>query len=303
MDVMRPLTRALAATTALGVGAFAYATLVEPRSFRLRRFTLPVLREPGPDLRVLHLSDLHLTPRLKALPTWLADVAESVPIDLVVVTGDALGDRDAVGPALDAFAPFIELPGIYVPGSNDYFAPSMKNPARYLAPDSGARIHGEELPWKDLRAGLEAGGWLWLDNKRAVMDVAGRTIDVRGLDDPHLELDDLQSVDGPAAPDADLVLGVTHAPYLRVLDAYADAGADLVLAGHTHGGQLCVPGYGALVTNCDLATRHARGVHEHSGTNGTVVTVHVSAGLGESQFTPIRFACPPEASLLTLTTR
>jgi predicted MPP superfamily phosphohydrolase len=298
---MRKLTRAFAATTLIGVGALGYATLVEPRLFRLRRFTLPVLREPGPDLRVLHLSDLHLNPRLKALPAWLAQIADTVPFDLVVVTGDTLGHRDAVGAALNAFAPFIDRPGIYVPGSNDYFGPSLKNPVRYLSPDDGARIHGEALPWRDLRAGLEAGRWLWLDNKQATVDVAGRVIDVRGLDDPHLQRDDLTSVAGPPAPGADLVLGVSHAPYLRVLDAFADAGADLVLAGHTHGGQLCVPGYGALVTNCDLATKNAKGVHEHSGPSGNSTLVHVSAGLGENLFTPIRFACPPEASLLTLT--
>jgi uncharacterized protein len=301
MDVMRTFTRAVAATALIGAGTLAYAALVEPRSFRLRRFTLPVLREPGDDLRILHLSDLHLNPRLKALPAWLAQVAETVPFDLVVITGDALGHRDAVGTALNTFAPFIDRPGVFVPGSNDYYGPSLKNPARYLAPDHGARIHGEELPWRDLKAGLEAGGWLWLDNKQATITAAGRTLDVRGLDDPHLERDDLAVAAGPVAPGTDLVLGVSHAPYLRVLDAFADASADLVLAGHTHGGQLCVPGYGALVTNCDLPTKKAKGVHEHSGPGGLTTTVHVSAGLGENLFTPVRFSCPPAAALLTLT--
>jgi len=300
---MKPLTRLVAASAVVGAGALTYAAVVEPRSFKLRRFTLPVLRTSGPDVRVLQLSDLHLTPRLKALPAWLARIADTVPFDLVVVTGDALGHPDAVGKALDTFAPFIDHPGIYVPGSNDYYAPTLKNPVRYLAPDRGTRIMGPELPWRDLRAGLLAGGWLWLDNQQAVINVAGRTIDVRGLDDPHLERDDLASIAGPVAPGADLVLGVSHAPYLRVLDAFADAGADVVLAGHTHGGQLCVPGYGALVTNCDLPTRKAKGVHEHGGPGGNSVAVHVSAGLGENQFTPVRFSCPPEATLLTLTAR
>ena len=298
---MRTFTRALAATTLVGAGALAYATLVEPKSFRLRRFTVPALRTPGHDLRILHLSDLHLTPRLKALPRWLAEVADTVPFDLVVVTGDALGHRDAVPTALDVFANFIDKPGIFVPGSNDYFGPALKNPVRYLFPDEGARIHGEKLPWEDLRTSLEIGGWYWLDNLQTVIEAGGYTIDVRGLDDPHLDRDDLSSVEGPIAPNADLVLGVSHAPYLRVLDAFADAGADLVLAGHTHGGQLCVPGYGALVTNCDLPTKHVKGVHQHFGPSGQSSYVHVSAGLGENQFTPVRFACPPEATLLTVT--
>jgi predicted MPP superfamily phosphohydrolase len=102
-------------------------------------------------------------------------------------------------------------------------------------------------------------------------------------------------VAGPFDPAADLSLGVTHAPYLRVLDAMSADGAALVLAGHTHGGQLRVPGVGALVTNCDLPRSKARGVSEHNGT-----ALHVSAGMGTSPYAPLRFACRPEATLLTL---
>ena len=91
---------------------------------------------------------------------------------------------------------------------------------------------------------------------------------------------------------------MTHAPYLRVLDAMAADGADLVLAGHTHGGQLCVPGVGALVTNCDLPRKQAKGLSAHDGS-----VLHVSAGLGTSPYAPVRFACRPEATLLTLTAR
>jgi predicted MPP superfamily phosphohydrolase len=72
-------------------------------------------------------------------------------------------------------------------------------------------------------------------------------------------------------------------------------GVALVLAGHTHGGQLCIPGVGALVTNCDLPRRQAKGVSSWEG-----VPLHVSAGLGCSPYAPVRFACRPEASLLTL---
>jgi predicted MPP superfamily phosphohydrolase len=88
-----------------------------------------------------------------------------------------------------------------------------------------------------------------------------------------------------------------------VLDAMTADGAKLLLAGHTHGGQLCLPGVGALVTNSDLPTRQARGVSSwpavRGGRDGSLL--HVSAGLGTSPYTPVRFACRPEASLLTLT--
>jgi predicted MPP superfamily phosphohydrolase len=102
-------------------------------------------------------------------------------------------------------------------------------------------------------------------------------------------------------------MGVTHAPYLRVLDQLAGDGYETVLAGHTHGGQLCLPVKGALVTNCDLDTGRAKGLHRHpahapAGTAGSS-WLHVSAGLGTSPFAPVRFCCRPEATLLTLTPR
>lgn len=70
----------------------------------------------------------------------------------------------------------------------------------------------------------------------------------------------------------------------------------------THGGQVCIPGYGALVSNCDLPTWRARGLTDWDY-NGNTVPLNVSAGIGTSRFAPIRFACPPEAVLVTLAAR
>ncbi|MBC8091522.1 MAG: metallophosphoesterase, partial [Pseudonocardia sp.] len=97
----------------------------------------------------------------------------------------------------------------------------------------------------------------------------------------------------------DLRLGLVHAPEPSVLDRFAGDGYDLLLAGHTHGGQVCVPGYGALVTNSGLHRSMARGLHRWSGPTW----LHVSAGLGTSPYAPVRLACPPEATLLTLVPR
>jgi predicted MPP superfamily phosphohydrolase len=69
----------------------------------------------------------------------------------------------------------------------------------------------------------------------------------------------------------------------------------LILAGHTHGGQVRIPGVGALVTNCDIPHERARGL-----SRWRTSWVNVSAGLGTSKYAPFRFACRPEASLLTL---
>ena len=81
---------------------------------------------------------------------------------------------------------------------------------------------------------------------------------------------------GPVDRDAvDVAIGVTHAPYRRVIDAMTYDGHDLIMAGHTHGGQVCVPFYGALVTNCDLDTRRAKGLSQHSAGGRTALAARL----------------------------
>ncbi len=290
-----------------GAAGLAYSAGVEARWFTLRQATVPVLPPGHDDLRVLHVSDLHLTPTQARKRAWVRSLAALRP-DLVVNTGDNLAHLDAVPAALDAFDGLLGVPGVFVFGSNDYFAPTLRNPLRYLLPDDGQRnTHTPRLPVGELRDGLERRGWLDLTNRRTTLTVKGTTFAFAGVDDPHLGYDDLPAVAGPADPSADVRMGVTHAPYLRVLDQYAADGYETVLAGHTHGGQLRLPGYGALVTNCDLDTARSRGLHRHpanapEGTPGAS-WLHVSAGLGTSPFAPVRFCCRPEATLLTLTAR
>ncbi len=296
----------LAGTGTLGL---AYS-LAESRAYTLRRRTLPVLAPGTPQLRVLHLSDLHLTPSTRREVEWVRGLAALEP-DLVVDTGDNLAHRQAVPTALHALAPLLTRPGVFVLGSNDYYGPRAKNPARYLTRHGGRRrIRGDRLPTADLVAGLTSSGWLDLTNARAELTVRGVRLGFVGVDDPHLRYD---RYPGSVRGVHDLTIGVTHAPYTRVLDAMARESVPLILAGHTHGGQLRLPGYGALVTNCDLHRRRARGLSRWWPGAGEVpptspppddaAWLHVSAGLGTSPYTPVRFACRPEATLLTLTPR
>jgi predicted MPP superfamily phosphohydrolase len=291
---MRTATRALIGAAAVGAAGLAYARW-ESEAFTLRRVTAAVLPEGQPPMRVLHLSDLHLVPGQRKKQAWVRSLRELRP-DAVIVTGDFLSHMDAVPHVLDTLDPLFDVPGAFVLGSNDYYAPRPINWARYLKGPSQLEPRRPMLPWGDLVDGLTTNGWLDLGNARATMKIDGREVDVRGVDDPHISRDRYDEVAGPFDSSADLTLGVTHAPYLRVLDAMAADGAALVLAGHTHGGQLCVPGVGALVTNCDLPRKQAKGLSEHDGS-----VLHVSAGLGTSPYAPVRFACRPEATLLTLT--
>jgi len=306
---MRPYllgaARAVGLLGLAGAAGLGYAAGVEARWFAVRRVGVPALPPGHRPLKVLHVSDLHLTPGQGRKRAWVRRLARLEP-DLVVNTGDNLAHPEAVPAVLDAFGDLLDVPGVFVLGSNDYFAPSLRNPLRYLLPDDGQRnTHSPKLPFGELRAGFEGRGWVDLTNRRSSLSVAGTRIAFAGVDDPHLGYDDLVAVSGPADPDADLRMGVTHAPYLRVLDQFAGDGYETVLAGHTHGGQLCLPFYGALVTNCDLETARVKGLHRHPATAGVERPgpsswLHVSAGLGTSPYAPVRFCCRPEATLLTL---
>jgi predicted MPP superfamily phosphohydrolase len=287
---------AIGATTT-GAAAVAYGAGIERRRWTLREATLPVLTPGTRPLRILHISDLHMTPGQRSKQRWVAELAELEP-DLVVNTGDNLAHPRAVPAVMAALEPLLPLPGVFVFGSNDYFGPTPKNPARYLT-DRRSKPTGALLPWRDLRAAMIERGWQDATHARLTVDVDGVSVGVAGVDDPHLDLDRYDRVAGRQGPDHGLRLGLTHSPEPRVLDAFAADGYDLVMAGHTHGGQLRVPGVGAIVTNCGIDRSRARGASRW----GTHTRLHVSAGLGTSPWAPVRFACPPEATLLTLLPR
>ena len=290
---MVSITKALGGTTLLGAGALAYA-YSETKRFTLRRQLIPVLPSGQSDLRVLHISDLHMVPGQHRKREWVQSLITLAP-DSVIATGDFLSHEDAIPEGIDTLEPLFDIPGAFVLGSNDYFAPKLKNPAKYLT-DSGHRSHGNPLPWQDLRAAFTERGWLDLTHNRRDLEVAGLVIAAAGVDDAHLGRDRYETIAGPPSPAANLSLGVTHAPYTRVLDRFAADGYQLVMAGHTHGGQLCLPFYGALVTNCDLDRSRVKGASRW----GAETALHVSAGIGTSPFAPLRFCCRPEATLLTL---
>jgi uncharacterized protein len=286
-------------TAAVGAAALGYATLVERNWFALRRFEIPVLPPGTGPLRVLHISDAHLTPGRKRLMSWIRSLDDLDP-DLVVNTGDSIAHPRSARLFLDSLGPLLGRPGVFVLGANDLYAPEPVNPARYLWGPSSRKLKKKEpdLPWEELRDGMAAAGWLDLNNQRGQLTASGLDIALAGVHDSHVRRDRYELVAGRADPGADLRIGVMHAPEPRLLDQFTADGYDLLLAGHTHGGQLCLPWYGTLVTNCGLDRERARGLHRHPV--GGQAWLHVSAGLGTSPWAPARFACRPEASLLTL---
>lgn len=287
-----------------GAACLAYGTFAEPRMYRVRRFSVPVLPPGAPRLRVLHLSDVHALARQHSTLEFISALGGLEP-DLVVSTGDHIAEAAAIEPLGEALGRLLRCPGVFVTSSNDYTGPSLKNPLAYLWRTTGGQHPGpreEPLPTDRLRAVLGSGGWVDVTQARHSLTLRGVRVELRGTDDAHLELDDYSEVAGRPERGTQVAIGVTHAPYRRLLDAMTADRVRLILAGHTHGGQVCLPGYGALTTNCDLPTRKARGLSKHRA-DGHTSWLHVSAGLGASPLSPFRFACPPEVSLLTLVPR
>ena len=291
------LANSALAIGATGVGSLTYG-LVEAQAFKVRELDLELLPAGSDSIRVLHISDLHITPAQTRKINWVKSLAKLEP-DFVVGTGDFLAHQLAVPAVVEAMNELLDIPGAFVFGSNDYFAPTIKNPFMYFNKNREIQLEGTPLPTSDLVDELNDAGWLDLNNKQSTAVVNGVKIHFRGTDDPHIKKDDYAAVAGSFDSDA-FAFGVTHAPYRRVLQSFETDKADLVLAGHTHGGQICIPFYGALVTNCDLPQGQAKGL---STFGESEMPLHVSAGVGTSPFAQVRIACRPEATLITLSAK
>jgi predicted MPP superfamily phosphohydrolase len=147
---------------------------------------------------------------------------------------------------------------------------------------------------------FESFGWKNLNNNSAEMKVNGLDIAFIGVDDAHDGLDDLDSLArNRKLQKSKFVIGVSHAPYRAVIEEMAEQDAAIVFAGHTHGGQVRFPFIGAVTTNCDLPTKHARGMSAWQF-GDRVMLLNVCAGLGNSIFAPIRWFNRPEVRLVTL---
>ena len=302
----------VAGLAAAGVGVLLAANR-EIRQFELKEVTVPLL-EPGTlpshwdSLRILHVSDLHMLAEQRLKQSWVAGLIELDP-DLVVNTGDNLGEHEAVPGVLRALDPLFERPGVFVFGSNDYFAPKPVNPFIYLL-GKKRKPSRVQLPWRGMRAAFIEHGWQ--DATHARLEFPLETdapvgsgepkmirLAVTGVDDPHHDLADYSQVAGAPNADADLSIGLSHSPEPAVLDQFAADGYQLVLSGHTHGGQLCLPGSRAIVTNCGIDRSRAQGLSRWTERTW----LHVTNGLGNSKYVPFRIFCRPSATLIHVVER
>jgi predicted MPP superfamily phosphohydrolase len=275
---------------AAGFSCVAYGIVVEHHWYRVRRYRLDILPASAAPLTALHVSDLHLLRRDRRLVRFLAGLPEC---DIAVATGDLVGEPEAVEALVAALRPVRgRLASLFVLGSNDYYAPRPANPLRYFRRHRpGKRRMLRRGRGGDLAGQLVADGWTHLKNAHGTMVFGDTDVEVMGMDDPHIHRGDLR-----VAPrrSADLFgLAVVHSP--DPSPELAALGWDLILAGHTHGGQVRLPAVGALVTNSHMPRRLVSGVVRMGGS-----VLHTSPGLGTSKFAPFRFLCRPEAAILEL---
>lgn len=286
-----PVLPVLVVVLACGVLCVAYGIVIERRWFRLRGYDLAILPPTGPErLDILHLSDLHVVRRDAAKRRFLARLPAA---DVTIVTGDFLAEPEAVENTVEAVHDARgRLASWFVLGSNDYFVPKPLNYFSYFRRKRRGRL-AQRGRSADLIAQLTDDGWIDLTNSHRELDLGGLPIELLGLDDAHIRWHDLRVAPRTTSR---FGLAVMHSP-----DSAPEVAAlsyDLLLAGHTHGGQVCMPFVGALVTNCSMPRRLVDGLSRM----GTSI-VHTSRGLGTSKYAPFRFWCRPEATMLRLRRR
>ncbi len=279
----------LIAILAAGALCVSYGVFVERRWYRLARYRVDILPAEGPDkLTLLHLSDLHVTAGSAKLARFLAGLPAA---DVTAVTGDIVGEPEAVEEAADMLRPVRgRFASYFVLGSNDYYAPKPLNYLAYFR--KGRRRRGAKRGRApELVARLEADGWVHLKNVRTCVSLDGLEVELLGLDDPHIDRQDLRVA--PRRHPERFGFAIAHSP--DPAPELAALGYDLAVYGHTHGGQVRMPVVGALVTNSDVPRRIVSGLVRMGRTYG-----HISPGLGTSKYAPFRFLCRPEATILEL---
>jgi predicted MPP superfamily phosphohydrolase len=221
---------------------------------------------------------------LEELPGQVGDIP-----DMVLATGDLIEDDSGIDDVVETLGALPAHYGrFYVLGSHDYYQSKFQAYTKYI---TGRRpVRAPKADTARLEAGLKEAGWTAVTNSTEVVETDGGRIRVVGVDDPYIHRDRTDHIDRKKG-DA-LALGLVHAP--DVVSDYALHGFDLVVAGHTHAGQVRLPGLGAIVTNCTLPSALAGGLSRVGDT-----WLHVSPGLGSGRFAPIRFNCRPEATLLS----
>ncbi len=276
------------------LGAFWYGTRVESRRYKIEVERIKIGSNNGKaakakkPLRILHISDLHLCYPESHKIEFLRRVTAS-DYDLVFLTGDIFENLSGLSYAQSILAKPPRLGAYAVLGNHDYYDYNMFHKV------FGRIVRKFRHPEKmrdvtPLVACLERSGFHVLRNQ--AVKLPEHQLHIVGIDYPGIakhKLDELVE----QAEDEDSVLVLFHLP--RNLQHIADSGAHLAVGGHTHGGQIRIPGYGAIITDSEVPRSQASGVFWKENT-----AFHISRGVGADPRTNIRLFCPPHATIIEL---
>ena len=278
----------------VGLGLYGWweASFVEVTA---RRLLFPELPLGLDGLRILHISDTHFPADGDSVGRFLERVW-ALEADLICCTGDYVETAAGWAAAADALTQLRAPLGVFaVLGAHDYCPPirsasewwsvqvdrALGSPRRFIDP-------------QPFVSRLEAAGVQVLRNEWRTLEIGGEPVRLAGAGDASARMTRLQAALPP--PDGRFSILLTHSPdaVLGIEDNTAQA-PSLVLCGHTHGGQIRLPGWGAPVRHSQLVRREqAAGVFQRGAS-----TVVVSRGFGTAHV-PLRVGCRPELGLLTL---
>jgi hypothetical protein len=285
-----------------GLGALLYGTLVETRRFRLETVDVTTGGEEGKahrdgnghsrarerKFRILHLSDLHLHGDDDAKSDFLRRITDD-DYDIVVLTGDIFEKYEGIKHVQSLLMRKPRIGAFAVLGNHDYYDYRMFN-------KTAGRINkkwrqGKLRDVAPMITALEEVGFTVLQNGACA--VPEHDLFVVGIDWPTIARQQLMDLVA-GVPEHYFNLCLFHLP--KNLMNISDAGAHLAVGGHTHGGQVRIPGLGAIITESELPRHEASGLLWRGRT-----AFHVSRGLGADPRTNIRFFCPPAATVLNVT--
>lgn len=287
----------LAGVAAAGLGAYIYASKVESRSYKLdalrvdtgmKRAELYSDDDDYTRLRILHISDLHLSKPESHKIEFLRRATDA-QYDMIVITGDIFENYSGMEYASQIISRPPRLGTFAVLGNHDYFEYSMmhRTIGRVIRKFRSPKEKRDVQPMIDA---LTAAGIRVLRNES--LTIPEEKLHIVGIDYPGIAEHELQRLSRQAPADH-LVMALVHVP--ERLERLSRAGVDLAFGGHTHGGQVRIPGWGPLITNSDLPRNEASGLIWRGNT-----AIHVSRGIGADPRTNFRFFCPPHGSVIEL---
>jgi predicted MPP superfamily phosphohydrolase len=281
-----------------GLGAFVYATMVETRLYRLETIDITTGgaarkksdngHSPRRQLKILHLSDLHLHGDDDEKASFLHNVTDD-DYDIVVLTGDIFEKYSGIKYSASLLARKPRIGAFAVLGNHDHYDYNWLD--KTFGRLSKRLRRGTKRNVQPMVTALQEVGYTVFRNQS--LSLPEHELFVVGIDWPTISEDQLQQLVAPA-PAEYFRLCLFHLP--AHLDNMRRAGFDVAVGGHTHGGQIRIPGFGPIVTDSELGRHEASGLIWRGQT-----AFHVSRGLGADPRSNIRFFCPPAATVLKVT--